>query len=152
MRSVMSGYVAKSLLAWATTCASGNVLAIISSAGKALLAACALAMPASNTTTSHAKRGPPVKATRDNVMSGYALQYRGNTLAEADAHRRQAEIRVLVPHDVRQRTGNAGAGCAQRVAQCDRAATNVDDILAVSEIQFLQYGQALCRKRLVEFD
>src|ERR1700676_757863 len=70
--------------------------------------------------------------------------------AAADAQRGESLFRVALLHLVEQRHQHAGAGRADRMADGDRAAIDVD--LAGIPAEVLVYRAGLRRKRLVGFD
>ena len=83
-------------------------------------------------------------------MGSHAFKDHRDALADADAHRRQAERGVAVVHGVDERRGDAGAACAERVADGDRAAADVD--LRFVEFEHPDAGQRLGGEGFVELD
>src|SRR5581483_5743823 len=82
--------------------------------------------------------------------SSNRLENGGDALAGADAHGRQAELRLAVLHGVNERRGDAGAAGAERVADGDGAAAHVH--LLRAQLQQLHHRQRLRRERLVDLD
>src|SRR4051812_14224113 len=78
------------------------------------------------------------------------LEYACSPHPGADAHRYHAVLPVVAPDAVHERRGAYRTGCAERMTQRDGAAERVD--FCWIEIQFLDDGERLRGKRLVEFD
>ena len=60
--------------------------------------------------------------------SAHALQYSRDALAHADTHGGKAIACVLLLKNMSKRSGDPGAGAAERVAQCYGAAFDVDAV------------------------
>src|SRR5262245_13690227 len=60
--------------------------------------------------------------------SAEAFENQGDTLTAADAHRRQPPLLVVEAQRVRQRARDPGTGHAERVADRDRAAIDVQPV------------------------
>ena len=74
----------------------------------------------------------------------------GDTLAQADAHGSEAELAVFPFHYVQQGAGDTCARAAQWVAQCDRAAVEVDLLFHfVEQFEVFGYRQRLGSKGFV---
>src|SRR5262245_43829469 len=79
-----------------------------------------------------------------------ALEDHRDPLAAADARRRAAERLAAVLELAHQRQQQPGAGRAERVAERDRTAVDVD--LPAIELQLLFATEVLRRERLVDLD
>src|SRR5699024_236614 len=66
--------------------------------------------------------------------SAQALEHHRHALAAADAHGLDAEGLVLLAQVVEQGRGDARTGHAERVAQCDRAARDVQLVLVDAQL------------------
>ena len=71
-------------------------------------------------------------------------------IAAAEAQRRNASLRIAPSHFVKQRHENARAARADRMAQSDRAAIDVDFFRI--QFELLHDGDRLDGKCLVQFD
>ena len=117
-----------------------------SSTGTPALATCA-AMPAPIT---------PAPMTRDLLDRCWraphhsALQIGGDALAAADALRRQRVAAALALQQARRLAGDAGAGGAERMAERDGAAVEVQRLVADAE--FAHAGERLRGEGLVQLD
>src|SRR5581483_5511082 len=86
-----------------------------------------------------------------NAESSYATRSTtADSLADADAHRRDAVAAAAPLHLVEQRRHNARAAAAERVAERDRAAVDVDT--AHIEVQLADIVQRLRGERLVDLE
>src|SRR3546814_21159185 len=85
----------------------------------------------------------PAFSIPHKLSSADALQHRGDALTHADAHRREAELGVLVVQYMRQCAGNARTRKAERMAERDRTTADGD---AVHE----PIGRARCRERVCQ--
>jgi hypothetical protein len=68
------------------------------------------------------------------LARGRVLDHRGHALAHADAHGRQAVAAAAAAQLVGERADQAGARAAQRVAQRDRAAVDVQAVVVEPEL------------------
>src|SRR3546814_13545160 len=93
----------------------------------------------------------PAFSIPHKLSSADALQHRGDALTHADAHRREAELGVLVVQYMRQCAGNARTRTAERMAERDRTTADVDAVHALGELEVFPHGDRLCRERFVEF-
>src|SRR5262245_32802833 len=82
--------------------------------------------------------------------SGGAFEDRRQALADADAHRRDPVAAAAAAELVKEGGGEAGAGAAERVAEGDRAAVDVEPLLVDPELA--DAGEDLRGEGLVELD
>ena len=88
---------------------------------------------------------------RQDFRTSNTLDDRRDALAEADAHRGQTDLRILLLHHVQQRGGDTRTGTTQRMAERNRAAIVVDlGFSLIEQIQTLEHGQALSREGFVQ--
>src|SRR5688572_24420632 len=80
-----------------------------------------------STASPHASQVIP---SRSHALVVAQLKQRGHALAHPHAHRGYPVTLVLIAHSVQQRRGDAGAACAQWVADGDRATARVDPFFA----------------------
>src|SRR3546814_13517356 len=73
----------------------------------------------------------PAFSIPHKLSSADALQHRGDALTHADAHRREAELGVLVVQYMRQCAGNARTRTAERMAERDRTTADVAAVHAL---------------------
>ena len=78
------------------------------------------------------------------------LENHRDALADADAHGGQAELGVAVAHGVDEGGGDAGAARAERVADGDGAAADVD--FSFVHLEHADAGQRLGGEGFVELD
>src|SRR5689334_12536512 len=78
------------------------------------------------------------------------LETHGNTHAAADAERGEALPGTTTLHLEQERVEDAGAGCADRMADRDRTAVDIDDGRIPAEV--LVDGACLRREGLVRLD
>ncbi len=78
------------------------------------------------------------------------LEDRGDALTHADAHRGQAKGGVAVVHGVDERGGDASSGSAQRMADGDCSAADVD--LGFVQLEHADSSQGLRREGFIELD
>ena len=90
----------------------------------------------------------PREATSSAALDG--LEHRRQALADPDAHRRDPVAAAAAAELVQERGGEAGAGAAERVAEGDRAAVDVEALLVDSELA--DAGEHLRGEGLVQLD
>src|SRR6476659_7449881 len=78
------------------------------------------------------------------------FEHGGEALADADAHRRDAIAAAATAQLPDERRGEAGAGAAERVAEGDRAAVDVELLFVDSQLS--RAGQHLGGEGLVQLD
>src|SRR5207248_2240791 len=78
------------------------------------------------------------------------FQHHRHALTAADAHRLQAPLLVVELQRVDQRAGDPGAGHAERVADRDRAAVDVELVAERVDAEVARRRDDLRRERLVD--
>src|SRR5260370_10457924 len=78
------------------------------------------------------------------------LENRGRALPAANAHRDHAVSRFASPHLADELHGQLRAGCAERMAESDRAAVHVDAIRVHAQLP--HHGQRLRAQCFLHFD
>ena len=89
---------------------------------------------------------------QENTRKSDAFQDDRDALADADAHRAQRVAATALVQLVDRCRRQPRATGAQRMAQSNGAAVDVDASVVVLQTEQTQHCEALCRKGFVEFD
>ena len=103
-----------------------------------------------STAVSSISHEPPRTVVSVVIAHLHAFEDSSGAHAAAHAHRDQAVTRLSPPHFVEKRRRQLGAGAAERVAERDGAAVDVQSLRI--DWQLAQAGNHLCGKRLVQLD
>jgi Kef-type K+ transport system membrane component KefB len=107
--------------------------------------------PAESSESAEPGQPPGPASSADPPAPGLpGLPQAGDPLADSDAHGRRPPAAAAPAQLMQQRGDNPCSRAAERVADCDRAAVDVDQVGV--ELQLVGHGHRLGGKRLVDLD